>query len=373
MNFIERENNHNYLNPSDTYKQYLSEKGFSFCDLDNATRILPPVKPQAMATIVTGAYNETENIKEFIQSITWQHFSYLSPENFEVLIIPNNCTDDTTVKAKYWRQQLKPKIATYILEKNFPPETAGIGNVRKFGCDLTLNRLLQTSNPNRPYYFINLDTDVPFPPDHLEKIILTFWATKADALSGTTDYLDIGKYLHIGTPNWINLYKLYVNYLRNNHVDGNMNTTGCNSAIKATSYAMIGGFEPLKVGEDTNLYHKLLKLQAKIVKVKSTIHQNPRRLLANPLAFVTKSTTAEWTKAYEKHNFVNTEVRQLPTPLEDLTKEEIAKFLNNYINTLMYRPDIFFAKEGSEDPPSFEKIASQTMTNIKRLGLNLKF
>ncbi len=86
----------------------------------------------------------------------------LDPCCYEVLLLANNCTDDTAEIARTFARQ-HPALALHILEATLPPEEANVGTARRRLMDIAFARFEQLDRPHG--LIASTDGDTRVAPD----------------------------------------------------------------------------------------------------------------------------------------------------------------------------------------------------------------
>lgn len=98
--------------------------------------------------VIVPARNEADNLTQTLSALYRQQDAYglpLSKGIYEVLLLINNCTDDSVAVARRFQQQ-HPDFALYIAEVYLPKDKANIGTVRRMLMDEACRRLKQSGN-----------------------------------------------------------------------------------------------------------------------------------------------------------------------------------------------------------------------------------
>lgn len=100
---------------------------------------LPPISRDCFISAVIPACNEEKTITETLISLSRQKF--VNPENFEVIVLANNCSDETARISKEWGKK-NPSVNILTVEIETAAENANIGFVRKLLMDEAFARLV---------------------------------------------------------------------------------------------------------------------------------------------------------------------------------------------------------------------------------------
>lgn len=245
-----------------------------------------PMKEDCVLSLVLPAHNESENIIKCIQAAERQNplkgpNGLLYP--YEVLIVVNNSDDDTYSKAKEYLEKSTSKVPVYVVNINFDEGERGVGSARRFGTDLELYRMyLREAGAIKECYFVGGDADEQIPQNHLECIVNTFRESQADLLLGEFGYN------YEAFPKVSEMYALFKavqEYRCQNRLYKEL--FGGNHALTAELYMKVGGYANKLVGEDTYLLQCATKCGAKTAPLPSEVIDNPRRMLINPLEYLT--------------------------------------------------------------------------------------
>ncbi len=96
---------------------FISANLVIFFSLSKLFRHWSSTKDQVKISIITAAKNESVNIHTFIESLRTQNYS---SENFEVIIVDDNSSDDTFYKSEQLISRLKNFRLIKAVEKKFP-------------------------------------------------------------------------------------------------------------------------------------------------------------------------------------------------------------------------------------------------------------
>jgi glycosyltransferase involved in cell wall biosynthesis len=101
-------------------------------------------------SVVVPAQNEARNLRKTLDALRLQTDAdgkVLNPEQYEVLLLANNCNDQTFAIAQNYKQKY-PEFALHIAEIQLPPLKANIGFVRRLLMDAAYGRLTLSGNVN---------------------------------------------------------------------------------------------------------------------------------------------------------------------------------------------------------------------------------
>ena len=365
--------------PHEIIEAYLDVLGHDKQELKQYASVLPRMPISTVGVVVAVAKNEEQNIEGFIQSVAEQNFpkeTGLNPQNFEVLIVVNNSTDETLQVGRYYRDKIRPPIPTYIIQKDFPEPLANLGSARKFGNDLSSMRMMSRNRVlNLPYdesYLFSLDVDNRIPKNFLSSGTQLFRLSQAEAIGGELNLFAIDDYAHEGTPNYRWLGELYRNQSEHKQSNNSSrhNTHGNASAVTAHAHALAGGIQAFSPGQDSQLRDKLEMLGIKVVGLKgrdTVLQNNPRRMLSDPHAFISVNPKGRHTVAYQPEKFHSIQWIEMKNGLisSDMPLVEAERLLHvyaKYISILRAR------KTGLHPDNHYEAILSNLLNAIKEIG-----
>ncbi len=101
-----------------------------------------PPQPHMLASVIIPAKNEAENIIKTLDALRNQqdeNGAQLSFHLYEILLLANNCTDETHTIALAYQQQ-HPQFPLYIAEIELEKQNAHIGTVRRLLMDEAFRR-----------------------------------------------------------------------------------------------------------------------------------------------------------------------------------------------------------------------------------------
>lgn len=142
---------------------------------------LPPRDLQI--TVIVPARNEADGIAAALRALCEQVDDAglpLSPQLYEILVLANNCTDDTARAARETGRSF-PEHQVHVCEVTFPQEHANIGHARRWLMDCAAERLGGLMHPRR--IIASTDADTVVAPDWLAMIAAEI-ASGAEAVGG---------------------------------------------------------------------------------------------------------------------------------------------------------------------------------------------
>lgn len=127
--------------------EYIEDKQYA----SNYNRIFNhAVSPSGFlkVSVIVPARNEARNIRKTLDALRVQtdtNGNPLNPQIYEVLLLVNNCTDQTFTIAQNYQKKY-PDFCLHIAEIQLPPQKANIGFVRRLLMDTAYRRLTTYGN-----------------------------------------------------------------------------------------------------------------------------------------------------------------------------------------------------------------------------------
>lgn len=143
----------------------------------------PPPAASLKAVVVIPAKNEAANIPAALAALAAQADiqGHLLPQGwFEVLILANNCRDQTAQVARACAAQY-PRLVVHVAEVTLPAADAHVGKARRLLMDEACRRLEQAGQPGA--FIASTDADTRVAPTWLAAMA-TELAQGADAVGG---------------------------------------------------------------------------------------------------------------------------------------------------------------------------------------------
>lgn len=186
-----------------------------------------------MVSVVIPAYNEEELIGKCLDSLVAQK----TTEQFEVVLVDNNSTDNTSKIAEGYQGKLNLRI---ILEKE-----KGRGIARFVGFQQARGDII-----------LSTDADTVVPPDWIEKVIHHLKSSQAVAVAGPCKIADCNWFTNLVfnfiQPASMRIHKLFRGFYW---------MSGFNFGVYKDIYDKSGGFNRgLNVQEDVEIAVKVKKL-----------------------------------------------------------------------------------------------------------------
>lgn len=251
-----------------------------------------PVRNEA-ATLTATLFALAHQVDRFGQPI--------AAERYEVILLVNNCTDDSAAIARQFAQQ-HPRFNLHVVEQNLPPAEAYIGRVRQLLMDEAYCRLMAIGRPQG--VIASTDGDSRVAPDWIAATLHEA-ACGADAVGGriVTDRTEramlspYARACHLREVGYRSLIAELEAYLDPDPCDRmprHFQHFGASLAVTAAMYAKAGGMPAVRTPEDVAFYQALRRVDARFrhspaVRVTTSARQTGRAPsgLANQLS--------EWT------------------------------------------------------------------------------
>ncbi len=260
-------------------------------DLPPALR-LPPPKVQLCLSVVIPVRNEAEALTKTLASLACQvdlAGAALSPASYEVLLLANNCTDETAEAARCFARRT-PNLTLHVAEISLPPEVAHVGTARRLLMDLACCRLFDCGQSRG--VIASTDGDTRAAPDWAAQMLAAI-AGGADAVGGrirverqrgedrdarlyclrdTAYQRGLARLEHLLDPDPADPWPRHFQFF------------GGSLGITASAYRAAGGLPPLPCLEDVALGDALRRIDARIrhspaVRVSTSPRQEGRTAL----------------------------------------------------------------------------------------------
>lgn len=271
--------------------------------IDSHKQIFPAdVKESCGASVVIPVRNEAENIRETLAALSVQvdqNNRPLAPDSFEILVLANNCDDDSAAVVKLWQKQ-NPRLSLHFAEARLPPENANIGYVRRW----LMNEAFLRLNGNRGGVMLTTDGDTCAAPNwihaNLKEIERGADAVggrillkpedlrRMDAKAGRFHLLDTGYRLLAAE------IEARLDFVAHDHLPRHHQHFNGSFAVKTEAFRQAGGIPAVRCLEDVAFFQSLLRIDARfrhspLVRV----HTSSRSAGRTELGLSTQLT--EWT------------------------------------------------------------------------------
>ncbi|MBD2777290.1 glycosyltransferase [Iningainema tapete] len=324
-----------------------SERLLTVADLEailinrDLSQLVPtPPSPQCEVCVIVPVRNEAETIEATLTALANQidlKGNRLDPTRYEIIVLANNCSDNTAAIANRFAQQ-HPDLALHVVEKTLPPAEAYIGRVRQILMDEAYRRL--NSLAHKQGIIASTDGDSQVSPTWIAAIMYEI-SCGADAVGGrilteTTELTALHPYAracHLREVGYRYLIAELESYLDPDPYDPfprHYQHYGASLAVTSQMYALAGGLPAVRTPEDVAFYQALLRVNARfrhspLVKVVTSARQTGRTDigLANQLN--------EWTSmGKQKQTFLVESADAIETRL--LCRHQLRKLWERILN-----------------------------------------
>jgi hypothetical protein len=250
---------------------------FSFCMFLNCAPkidhhvplVAQPPTEKCEVCVIVPARDESARIEKCLLALVNQvglSGDRLSPERYEVIVLANNCRDDTAALARTVARR-HPRFALHVVEIQFSPEKSFVGSARKLLMDEACRRLFLLGRPSG--IIASTDGDTFVEPTWVAGILREI-AAGADAVGGRIiadpnerallspsaqgvylrqvayDYL-LAELEHLIDPDPFDRFPRHANHI------------GASLAVTAATYARVGGLPNVLEEEDKELYKAIVR------------------------------------------------------------------------------------------------------------------
>lgn len=232
-----------------------------------------PILSQCLASVVIPVRDEAENLAKTLKSVSAQFDSKgspLDPRSFEIIILANNCRDNSAEIARQWQKKSGlPPI--HVAEINLRAEDANIGFARRLLMNEAYHRL--KTNNRKSGIIMSTDGDTQVAPDWIA-VAIDEIENGADAVGGriiidNNELLKLDKktrVFHLLDEKYRLLAAEFESYLdpqpcdsfprHHQHFNGSF-------AVTTAAFEKAGGIPDVKFLEDVAFYNSLLRVDAK--------------------------------------------------------------------------------------------------------------
>lgn len=249
--------------------------------------------PALQVCVIIPVRNEAHGLTRTLAALAAQTDATgqtLNPACYEVLLLANNCTDDTAQVARAFARQ-HPALALHALEATLPPEEANVGTARRRLMDVAFVRFEQLDRPHA--LIASTDGDTRVAPDWVWQM-LTARQGGAQAIGGRVlterdvsaqtamsrgvrlFYLRDTAYLH-----GLARLETLLDPAAHDPWPSHHQFFGANMAVTAEAYCRVGGLPRVPFLEDEALARTLRRADVRVrhspdVRVWTSARQNGR-------------------------------------------------------------------------------------------------
>lgn len=249
--------------------------------------ITPPLQ-QCEVCVVVPVRDEAETLFSSLRALAHQldlAGNPLNPERYEIILLANNCSDDSAAIARRFAKQ-HPSLVLHVAEMTLPTSEAYIGRVRQILMDEAYRRLMALGRKDGVIASTDGDTSVAptWIAANLSEIacgadavggrILTEYAGRA-ALDSTTR----AHYLReVGYRYLVAELETYFDSDPYDPWPRHYQHFGASLAVTVQMYGQAGGLPPVRTPEDVAFYRALVRVNARfrhspLVKVVTSARQ----------------------------------------------------------------------------------------------------
>jgi len=224
-------------------------------------QINEPMNENCRLVIAIPSYKEEKNIYHTLEQYACQkdkEGKAIKPETFEIIILDNHPEGGQRDKTQEEVARFKkdhPELKVRYVYKEFPKEEASMGNIRKHLNDLALSRSRKRSKQAGDLILVSNDADLEgLSSQYLDVIKNDFDKNeKIDAITGKLDYpkeaYEKLPIIHASRRLW-----QYFDIIMRHKYLKTPELMGGNSAMRAGTYAALGGYNPRSgLGEDLEM------------------------------------------------------------------------------------------------------------------------
>jgi glycosyltransferase involved in cell wall biosynthesis len=250
-----------------------------------------PLSQYCEVCVIVPVYNEAQTLAATLTALLHQvdlEGQRLDPKRYEVILLANNCSDNSAEIALSFAQQ-HPDLALHVVEKTLAPEEAYIGRVRQILMDEAYRRLYSLGH--RRGIIASTDGDSQVSPTWIAATLYEI-ACGADAVGGriVTDHNSRAAldpyaracYLReVGYRYLIAELETYLDPDPDDSFPRHYQHYGASLAVTAEMYALAGGLSPVRTPEDVAFYRALVRVNARfrhspLVRVVTSARQTGR-------------------------------------------------------------------------------------------------
>jgi Glycosyl transferase family 2 len=238
-----------------------------------ASLISVPPLPQCEVSVIVPAKDEAQTIVATLTALANQtdlHGQPLNSRTYEVIVLANNCSDESATIARQFAQQ-HPDLVLHIAEVTLPPDRAYIGYVRKMLMDEAYLRLMSLGRSRGIIASTDGDTQVSAT---WIAAILDEIGSGVDAVGGRilTDRHS-RQALHpqakshflqeVGYRSLVAQVEFHLDPDPYDPLPRHYQHYGASLAVTAEMYAKAGGLPPVRTPEDEAFYQSLVRVDAR--------------------------------------------------------------------------------------------------------------
>ncbi len=230
----------------------------------------------------------------------------------EILIIINSSSSECSEvlhqnrkseqQINYWIEREQPSfLACQIIHiGDLPPKHAGVGLARKIGMDEALRRFISIGYDG---LIMNLDADCVVSTNYLQTVEQDWLVHNPSVVTAYFEH-DLSQIEHTELQQGIIYYELFLRYyisgLRYAGFPHAFHTVGSCMGCQASTYALSGGMNRRKAGEDFYFLHKVAPLGNLTQVTAATVYPSART--SNRVPFGTGKAQLDWLAQSSHHH-----------------------------------------------------------------------
>jgi hypothetical protein len=232
---------------------------------------------KTQACVIVPARNEEQLLPRTLEALRLQvdqNGGPLPSKHYEVILLLNNCTDNSEAVAVQY-QQAHPDFQLHVAMRILPPAEAHVGTARRLLMDTAYSRLHNKNAPRRA--ILSTDADTVVAPDWIVRNLAAIHAG-ADVVGGVINLLpddltdlqrqDAGTHLAYQRDRQLQALTAQLeSMLDPDPADPwprHLQHFGASLACTTSMYALAGGLPPVKPLEDVAFLDALRKVGARI-------------------------------------------------------------------------------------------------------------
>ena len=239
-----------------------------------AALISVPPLPECEVSVIIPAKDEAQTIVATLTALANQtdlNGQPLNPLTYEIILLANNCIDESAAIARQFAQQ-HPDLVLHVAEVTLPPDRAYIGHVRKMLMDEAYLRLIGLGHSRG--IIASTDGDTKVEATWIAAILAEI-GSGVDAVGGriltdrhSRQALDLQAKSHflqeVGYRSLLAQVEFHLDPDPYDPLPRHYQHYGASLAVTAEMYAKAGGIPPVRTPEDEAFYQALLLVDARL-------------------------------------------------------------------------------------------------------------
>lgn len=264
-----------------------------------------PIVPDCRVCIAVPVRDEAENIRQTLDALASQvdlENNSLDKNSFEIILLVNNCADDSAAVARRWQSQNRA-VNLHIAEITLPKKNSNIGFVRRLLFNEAFARL--QSNAARSGVIMTTDGDTRAAPDWVAQNLAEI-ERGADAVGGRILIKESelarmdarARYFHLRDEEYRLLvaeFECLLDRFSHDAAPRHHQHFNASFAVTTDAFERAGGVPQVKHLEDVAFYQALLRIDARFRHSLSVkVFTSARHIGRTTLGLSTQIN--EWTK-----------------------------------------------------------------------------